>query len=327
MEVGNPAQQDKRPRDDAVAADNEHDDKRQARGSKRTTTNANERSDAAGSGHAPADSSGATGETSRPPTSRGEGVNASLQSSGIGGSDSRIHENIHRMNSKVYAARVTGAEDGLFTRRAIRRGEILCQYTGADVPVGGDDPTDAQYLMHMLRRKRPNEDEEMVVTIDGRGELGGYANYADRRVANAIVADVIRTVQARGDSAGDRLETAMVVIAAEDIPAGREVRWDYDHKSGRPFRRAMLARGVPAEALDSRDYATVVWTIADGVMEAGTVQRDADFPYATLEELGLCAKVERARVVVREANTRGRKRERGEPRALTRRTEATDAPT
>ena len=130
-------------------------------------------------------------------------------------------------------------------------------------------------------------------------------------MANEIVADVIRTVQARGDSAGDQLDTAMVVIAAEDIPAGREVRcrWDYDHQnSGRLFRRAMMARGVPAEALDSREYAAATWTMAEGVMGAGTIQRDEDFPYATVGELGLCVQAERARTVVREARTSGRKR-------------------
>jgi hypothetical protein len=105
---------------------------------------------------------------------------------------------VHRMNSKVYAARVTATEDGLFTKRAVRRGDILCQYTGTHVPESGDDPPDAQYLMHMLRRKQPDEDEEVTVTVDGRGELGGYANYADWRVANAIViTDVIRTVHRR----------------------------------------------------------------------------------------------------------------------------------
>ena len=72
------------------------------------------------------------------------------------------------MNSKVYAARVTATEDGLFTRRAVRRGDILCQYTGTHVPESGDDPPDAQYLMHMLRRKQPDEDEEVTVTVDGR---------------------------------------------------------------------------------------------------------------------------------------------------------------
>jgi hypothetical protein len=194
--------------------------------------------------------------------------------------------------------------------------------------VSSDDPPDTQYLMHMLRRKQPGEDEEATVTIDGRGELGGYANYADWRVANAIVSDVIRTIQTQDSSAGNQLDTAMVVIAAEDIPAGREVRWDYDHEPGRPFRRAMLARGVPAEALDSRAYAVATWTIANGVMEAGMIQRDEDFPYDTVNELGLRVQVERARTVVREARTGGKKRTRDASRTRTRPTPAaTDAPT
>ena len=65
----------------------------------------------------------------------------------------------------------------------------------------------------------------MTVTIDEKGELGGYANYAHRRVANAVVSDVIRTVQAVEMGAGSGLNTAMIVVAAVDIPAGREVRW------------------------------------------------------------------------------------------------------
>jgi hypothetical protein len=71
----------------------------------------------------------------------------------------------------------------LFTRRAVRGGDILCQYTGTHVPESGDDPPDAQYmyLMHMLRRKQPDEDEEVTVTVDGRGELGGYANWGATR--------------------------------------------------------------------------------------------------------------------------------------------------
>ena len=104
------------------------------------------------------------------------------------------------------------------------------------------------------------------MTIDGKGELGGYANYAHRRVANAVVSDVIRTVQAVETGAGSGLNTAMIVVAAVDIPAGREVRWDYDNSSGRPFRAAMLARGITVEELDSPEYATVVWTVADDAM-------------------------------------------------------------
>ena len=107
------------------------------------------------------------------------------------------------------------------------------------------------------------------------------------------------------------------------------MRWDYDSVPRRPFRRAMLARGVPAEALDSPDYAAVVWKIRGGAAEAEAVLQDADFPYATLDELGLCIVVERKRSVVRVTRRRGRKRaHEGNAAAMTtRRRRATDAPT
>ena len=65
----------------------------------------------------------------------------------------------------------------------------------------------------LLRRRRHDEEEEAIVTIDGRGELGGYANYADNTVANATVADVIRTVQEMNTGAGNALDVAMIVVA------------------------------------------------------------------------------------------------------------------
>ena len=164
----------------------------------------------------------------------------------------------------------------------------------------------------MMQRRRPGERKEVTVTIDGKGELGGYANYAHRRVANSVVSDVIRTVQAVEMGAGSGLNTAMIVVAAVDIPAGREVRWDYDNSSGRPFRAAMLARGTTVEELDSPEYATVVWTIADDAMAQGAVQQDAEFPYATIGELGLGIETVRGREIVTEARRGGRKRRHGD---------------
>ena len=81
----------KRPRSDtaALAADDKHDDERPARGSKRVATNASGHGGAARSGHAPADGGNAAGWSGEPSTCD-DGVDASLQSSGIGGSDERI---------------------------------------------------------------------------------------------------------------------------------------------------------------------------------------------------------------------------------------------
>jgi hypothetical protein len=85
-----------------------------------------------------------------------DGVGAVTQTSlamgqslrGRGMSD-RIHRRIHRINSNVYAARGEGG-DGMFTRRNVKRGDILCSYTGTQVPEDAADPHNTQYLMHML---------------------------------------------------------------------------------------------------------------------------------------------------------------------------------
>ena len=237
----------------------------------------------------------------------------------------RIHRRIHRINSNVYA-RGDGGEDGMFTRRNVKRGDILCSYTGTQVPEDAADPHNTQYLMHMLRRRRHDDgEEEVIVTIDGRGELGGYANSADNTVANATVADVIRTVQEMNTGAGNALDVAMIVVATVDIPAGREVRWDYDHTQDRPFRAAMLRRGITADELDSDAYATVEWAMADDVVMPGV---DMDFPYATIDELSLRITTMRGRKVVTEKRRGGRKRRHGESAmAADEMPEADDAPT
>lgn len=243
----------------------------------------------------------------------------------VGGMSDHVHRKMYRMNSNVYAARVNDSMDGMFTRKDVKRGDILCGYTGTQVSGDAADPHDTQYLMHMMQRRRPGDEEEMTITIDGKGELGGYANYAGKRAANAIVSDVIRTVQAMDEGVDRGLNTAMIVVAAVDIPAGREVRWDYDHTVGRPFRVAMIARGITAEELDSADYASVVWAIADSAVMP---QQDVEFPYATISELGLTIKTVRGREVVTEAQRGGRKRRREDPAmGAGEMPAATDAPT
>ena len=94
--VGNLEQQAKRPRSDTATADDKHDDERQERGLKRVATNASGHGGAARSGHAPADGGNAAGWSGEPSTCD-DGVDASLQSSGIGGSDERIHGIVYEL--------------------------------------------------------------------------------------------------------------------------------------------------------------------------------------------------------------------------------------
>ena len=65
----------------------------------------------------------------------------------------------------------------------------------------------------------------------------------------------------------------------------------------------------------------------DAVIPAVT-QQDAEFPYATIGELGLAIKAVRGREIVTEARRGGRKRRREDPDTPAGATpEATDAPT
>ena len=59
------------------------------------------------------------------------------------------------MNSHVYAAQVNEKIGGIFTRKDVKRGDILCSYTRTQVLKGDVDPRDVQNLMYMLRRRRP----------------------------------------------------------------------------------------------------------------------------------------------------------------------------
>ena len=87
----------------------------------------------------------------------------------------------------------------------------------------------------------------------------------------------------------------------------------------------MMARGITAEELDSSDYASVVWAVAD---DAVLPQQDMEFPYATIGELGLTIKTVRGREIVTEAQRGGRKRRREDPaKGAGEMPEATDAPT
>ena len=92
--------------------------------------------------------------------------------------------------------------------------------------------------------------------------------------------------------------------------------------------RSALARGITAEELDSPEYATVVWTVADGAMAQGGVRPDAEFPYATIGELGLRIETVRGREIVTEARRGRRKRRHGDSAmAADEISVASDAPT
>ena len=56
----------------------------------------------------------------------------------------------------------------------------------------------------------------------------------------------------------------------------------------------------------------VVWTLASDIMRLGAAQQDVEFPYATIDELGLRIETIRGRETVTVARRGGRKRRHGE---------------
>ena len=161
-------------------------------------------------------------------------------------------------NPKAYASYTKIGEfwmGGLFTRKALRPGEVIGRYEGKILtPQEADDST-SHYLMTAVDLR----DRRRRVVIDGHpkyNNLVGYANYASNPVANAVFEDRGRT---KGASSSSRL-TDIVLKSKHHIPTGRELRVDYDMGAvNRPFRKQMLSQGVAVTDLDSSEYKRVTW--------------------------------------------------------------------
>lgn len=113
-------------------------------------------------------------------------------------------------NSKVYAARVRG-QGALFARRPLEVGEILVRYTGPLLTHAQADASTSKYLMTAYCQTRAGGTRR--TTIDGQGELAGFANHADWDAANAFVVDLLPHLLAR--EAAQR--TAIVLVAKRHI--------------------------------------------------------------------------------------------------------------
>ena len=159
-------------------------------------------------------------------------------------------------NAKVYASYTKTGDrwiGGLFTRRALKPGETIARYEGKLLTNTEADASASEYLMTAVdlrdRRKR--------IVIDGHpkfNNLAGYANYASDRVANTEFEDRGKT---RGSSSR---RTDIVLQAKHHIPAGRELRVDYDMGAvNRPFRQQMIEQGVHVADLDSPEYKRITW--------------------------------------------------------------------
>ena len=192
-------------------------------------------------------------------------------------------------NSKVYASTSfpsTSNINGLFAYRDLEAGEILVEYTGDILTQKQANASKSEYLFDLWYRSRAGADTVVKKTLDGKGELAGFANHAPESIANAKGKDILPTIIDNGKNYPGR--HAMVLIAKTKIPKGVEIRFNYnaDQGFGGPsdsdMVRKMLSRGVTEQQLYSREFLRIRYknTPPD---RAGVVK--ADFMYNFISDL------------------------------------------
>ena len=158
------------------------------------------------------------------------------------------HDVLLGVSHSVYASRTLidarWDQNGLFAASALAPGQVVGQYTG---PVLGADEVKrrvhlgAQYLMDA----RATRHTEKFHVIDGEPteanpNLPGRANYSS--VPNARFEDDCSFEF----SDAHKGATNVLLIVTEEIPAGTEIRVDYDgdDQENRPYREMLESAGV-----------------------------------------------------------------------------------
>ena len=109
------------------------------------------------------------------------------------------------------------------------------------------------------------------MVLDGDPDVGynlaGYANYVAARQANGMFEDRAKEFRRSAEH-----RTYVVLLAAEDIEAGTEIRVDYDMGcSTHPFRDQMLAAGMTD--LDSSAYKDTRWVYPGSTRKEAAQER------------------------------------------------------
>ena len=133
--------------------------------------------------------------------------------------------------------------NGMFALAPCKRGDVLVEYTGRLLTQKEAAASDSEYLLDAdkVAQRNPWSRRLHRTVIDGQGELGGYANYACAMQANAVVLDVLHSLVRVGRK--PKTDTVVLLVAACDIEAGQEIRFDYDG-AAEGFREAMISRGI-----------------------------------------------------------------------------------
>lgn len=154
-------------------------------------------------------------------------------------------------NEVVYASHTLLDMDwvgGLFSKWGIHKGSVLCEYTGSALTKEEENTSTSEYLM----TARDPQDLRRRIVIDGDprkySNICGYANYSDNQYANSYFVD--------NTCKGGKCN--IVLIASECIPAGTEIRVDYDMGSlVHPFRDMMMKKGIYNDC--KQEYKNIKW--------------------------------------------------------------------
>lgn len=187
-----------------------------------------------------------------------------------GGSDPawtrpRPYDVVCLQNDRAYGSFAPTASGGwmgaLFASRDLEAGELIAPYTGPLLTRAEAAASTSHYLFSA----RDARDRRRRVVIDGHpkhGNLAGFANYATHARANAEFVDAAGEGPA---AAASSRRTNIQLRARAPIPAGTEIRVDYDRGvAGRPFYEQMLAEGATRASLTTAAYKRRRWAYPGG---------------------------------------------------------------
>ena len=182
-------------------------------------------------------------------------------------------------NSKVYAAPVNKFFNGLFAFRDLEVGEILVQYSGDILTQAQANKSSSEYLFDVFYRSRPNADTVIQKTIDGKGELMGFANNAPKNIANAEAVDILPTIIDNNTPYNGR--HALVLVAKQQIAKGTEIRFNYNESDDGEMVRIMKKKGVTQSQINDRSFLTLRYVTPPERNHAGLVEPDFPFRYVS----------------------------------------------
>lgn len=185
-------------------------------------------------------------------------------------------------NSKVYASPLEQNQmNGLFAFRDLVPGEILVQYTGEILSQAKANTSSSEYLFDLWYRSREGADTVVRKTLDGKGELAGFANYAPRDIANAYAIDLLPAI-IDNDIIFDGRH-ALVLVAKTFVRKGTELRFDYnsDQSTGDMINMMQTKYNLTIQQIRDTGFLTTTFVTPPERNHAGVIESDFSFQFVS----------------------------------------------